>query len=303
MKRLSTFCIVACLTVQVSAQSLLSYGARGGLDFINPRSEQAINSKLGYAGAFDLGYTYYWPLRGTDLGIHTGTSIGYANSGIECSCEQQYTNYDYLNNEMIYTTSGTYTNSIKRVFLEVPLMAALRKKGFVAQIGVKAQMNVYSTTTQDVRTSMIDAYYVPFAVHVVNEVITGVVPQEELHKEFKGNPTLSLLIAGRIGYEMSTRHNSKIGFLAYVDYNVVGGKFSSYRYWKNDDYNKSDSQIDIPIIMVSPITDADNPVPTVTVNNIMESIVARINPLQVGISIYYALEWSGESTKKKQKRK
>ena len=77
MKRLFVYSIMACVALQVSAQSVLSFGGRGGFDFLLPQSEQQIRSTLGFAGAFDVGYTNYWPIKKTDLGIHTGVSVGY----------------------------------------------------------------------------------------------------------------------------------------------------------------------------------------------------------------------------------
>ena len=278
MKRIIAYSLMAFAALHVSAQSLLSFGARGGLDFMLPQSEQQAQSKLGYIGAFDIGYTYYWPVNKCDWGIHTGASIGYAKSGAELTCKQQFTNYDYLNTEMLYTTSGTFNMSISRMFVEVPLMAALRHQGFVLQIGVKAQYAFLGKTKQDITNASIDAYYVPYGFHVIDEEVTGVVHQGDLRKEYDGGaPAINLLVAGRIGYEAKTEHNGRVGILAFVDYNV----------WNN----RSIVNTSTTIIAVSPITDAANPIPTVTINNAIESVVTRMNPLQVGLALYYAIEF------------
>ena len=104
MKRIIIFLMAFSSTILVSAQSVLSFGVRGGSDLLIPKSEQTIKPKMGLAGNFDIGYTYYWKTRGSgECGIHTGASVGYANNMCQITFSQQYTNYDYMSNEMLYT--------------------------------------------------------------------------------------------------------------------------------------------------------------------------------------------------------
>ena len=280
MKRISIFLIALTSTTLVSAQSTLSFGARGGLDFLMPRSNLFTNSKVGGAGAFDLGYTYYWNTRNSgDWGIHTGISAGYATNGAQVNFNHQFTNYDYMNNEMLYTVSGSAEISLQRVFVEVPLMTALRTNGFFLQLGLKAQFSAWSRASQSLKNPSIDAFYVPFDVHVTDELITGLVAPADMQKTFKNSaPFVNLLVATRIGYEFEVGNNGKLGIAAYLDYNA----------WNNyaDTRNK-------PLISVAPISDPAKPVPEVTVNDAFASVISGIHPLQVGLTVYYTIELGG----------
>ena len=278
MKRIIIFLIALTSTILVSAQSVLSFGARGGLDFQMPKSEHSSNTKLGFAGNFDIGYTYYWNTRNSgDGGIHTGASFGYAQNHTLLEFMQQYTNYDYLDIEMLYTTSGALDAELQRMYVEVPLMAAFRYNGFVMQLGMKAQCVVWSRAQQSLTSPVVDAYYVPFNVHVTNELITGLVANEDLQKTYSDiAPRMNILVGGRIGYESGVGDTGLLGITAYVDYNV---------------WNTSSFKTNQALISVAPITDPVNPVPAVTVNSAFTSLISRINPLQVGITLYYGLSF------------
>lgn len=278
MKRIIIFLIALTSTILVSAQSVLSFGARGGLDFLMPKSEYSAKAKLGFAGNFDIGYTYYWNTRNSgDWGIHTGVSFGYAQNRTLLEFTQQYTNYDYLDIEMLYTTSGSLDAELQRMYVEVPLMAAFRYNGFVMQLGMKAQCAVWSRAKQLLSDPVVDAYYVPFSVHVTNELITGLVANEDLQKTYSDiAPRMNILVGGRIGYEFKVKNTGLLGIMAYVDYNV---------------WNTSSFKTNQALISVAPITDPVNPVPAVTVNSAFTSLISRINPLQVGINLYYGLSF------------
>ena len=277
MKKIIVFILIVSNTLLGVAQSTFSFGVRGGLDFLMPRTEQIAHNKVGGAGMFDLGYTYYWQTRNSgDWGIQTGLSVGYATDRSQLEFSQQYTNRDYLNIEMLYTTTGIVDVSLQRVNVEIPLMAAFRKDGFILQAGLKAQFAVWSKALQTLNYPSIDAYYVPFDVHVTDELITGIVQQEDMSLRYTNTaPFANLLLAARIGYEAQLGNNGRLGVAAYLDYNVL---------------NMSSSTGNKPLIAVAPISDAENPVPEVTINNAFQSLITGIHPLQIGVSMYYAIE-------------
>lgn len=283
MKRIILSLSMLIVVFSLSAQSVLSFGPRGGLEFMLPKSDQTTHSKLGFAGVFDIGYTYYWPTVSGDWGIHTGVSAGYAKNECQIELWQQFTNYDYLNNEMLYTVTGDVSATLQRAYAEIPLMAALQKNGFVLQLGLKGQYAFWSRATQTVKNASIDAYYVPFDVHVTDELITGVLSPDQKKEQVLsgGAPLFSLLAAMRIGYEAKVGYSGRIGIVAYLDYNVWNTGTGT---------NKSTT----PLIAVAPITDPSYPVPAVTVNNSFSTVMTRINPLQVGLSLYYAIEFKSK---------
>jgi len=280
MKRIILSFSMLIVTCALSAQSVLSFGPRGGVEFMMPKSDQTTHSKLGYSGAFDIGYTYYWPTSSGDWGIHTGVSAGYAKNECQIELNQQFTNYDYLDTEMLYTITGDANAMLQRAYAEIPLMTAFRTNGFVLQLGLKGQYAFWSRATQTIKSASIDAYYVPFDVHVTDELITGVLsPDQKQEMVLSGGaPTFSLLTSMRIGYEFEVGKVSRLGIIAYLDYNV----------WNTGMGSGAPST---PLIAVSPITDPVDPVPTVTVNNAFSSVITGVNPLQLGLSLYYAIEF------------
>ena len=280
MKRISIVFSILFIVTASSAQSVLSLGLRGGADFLMPQTDQKAHTQLGVAGSFDIGYTYYWPTQSGDWGIRTGVSIGYSHANTQVDFSHQYTQYDYIGNEMLYTTSGTINAALQRVFSDVPIMLAFRYNGFAMQIGLKAQLTAWSQSRQQLQNPIIDAYYVPYNVHVINELITGEVATEDMKEQTQGRaPFFSFLVAGQIGYEAKLKEDRRIGIAAYVNYNV----------WNT--FPSSDPQ---PVIAVSPIKDPVNPAPTVTINNPFTSVISAIHPLQVGITIYYNFEFGAK---------
>ncbi len=281
MKRMISSIAMLIVALSLSAQSVLSFGPRAGLEFMMPQSDQKTKSAIGYSGVFDIGYTYYWQTRNSgDWGIHTGVSAGYAKNECQIGLWQQFTNHDYMNNEMQYTISGDVSAWLQRAYAEIPLMAAFRMNGFTLQLGVKGQYAFWSRATQQINNASIDAYYVPFDVHVIDELITGTMAPEQMKEMVLagGAPLFNLMLAGRIGYETKVSNSGRLGIIAYIDYNV----------WNT---GMGTSNASTPLIAVSPIEDPMDPVPTVTVNNAFSTVINRINPLQIGISLYYALEF------------
>ena len=109
------------------------------------------------------------------------------------------------------------------------------------------------------------------------KLISGLVADEDLQKTYSDiAPRMNILVGGRIGYESKVGETGLLGIMAYVDYNV---------------WNTSSFKTDQSLISVAPITDPVNPVPAVTVNSAFTSLISRINPLQVGITLYYGLSF------------
>lgn len=283
MKRIILMLSVLIVALSLSAQSLLSFGARGGFEFMMPKSGQTTNTQLGCSGALDIGYTCYWQAYKGDWGIHTGLSAGYAMNGCQIELNQQYTNFDYLNNEMLYTVTGDVSARLRRAYLEVPIMAALRYNGFILQLGLKEQVSVWSQATQIVRDASIDAYYVPYDVHITDQLVTGILSPEQKKEQIQSGGSLlfSLLAAMRIGYEEKVSKTGRVGIIIYLDYNVWNSGLAT-------------THSTTPLIYVSPITDTNYPVPTVTVNNAFSTVLTNVNPIQVGLSIYYAIEFKNK---------
>ena len=79
--------------------------------------------------------------------------------------------------------------------------------------------------------------------------------------------------ATEIGYEYAFRNSNAIGVMAYLNVGLWGTRAE---------------MTDKPIISVAPITDGNNPVPEVSVNDAYHSLLNSYMPLQFGVKVYYA---------------
>lgn len=277
MKKI-TIVLLCILTITcMHAQSKFSFGLQGGLDMLLPKSEHKASTKPGCAAAFEFGYGYFWStyFHTVDWGIHTGLSINFASSAYEAAFSHQFTNFDYLNNELQYTTSGELNMTSRRLHLELPIMAAMKTKGFIMHLGVKLGVPVWSQSTQTLSNPNVDAYYPLFDVHVVNELVTGKVDDSQLTQQFTGDaPIFNLILAAKLGYEWEVKRNNALGIMAGVDYNV---------------YNTFVGKANTPLIHVAPITNIAIPIPEVTVHNANNTVLQRIHPLQLSVTFYYSI--------------
>lgn len=254
---------------------ILSFGlAAGSTHCLVPASSE-MTGKFGMGGSCAINYAVYQGFGKVDLGFKTGVDVGYLNNQFHADFQQEFTNLDYLNHPMYYTTSGVVDVNKHQLYASVPLMFALRTNGFIWNIGIRAQAAFQQTGKQQLSDLVIDAYYPEYDVHITNELITGLLTSEQLSMPMN-LPKISwdCLATTEIGYEHRINQYAAIGFLAYCNVGL----------WNDLSYNRN-----TPIISVSPILSADSPVPTVTVNNAMESLLTFHRPLQFGIKLYFGL--------------
>ena len=253
----------------------LRVGVSGGSGLNLTPTDCVMKSKFGASGALAFDYAFYKSFNEVDLGLRTGLDLGYMYLPYHAEFEQHYSNVDYLNNQIDYTTSGLLDITQNQLYASVPVMFALRIHGFVCNIGVRLHTGFYQFGKQQLKNPLVHAYYPKYDVTVTNELITGVVADNQLSTSL-AFPSLSLEChaAMEMGYEQAIKNtNSAIGVLAYVNMGV---------------WNSLPKATDIPIIQVAPITDKDNPVPTVTVNNAYSSLLTSYIPMQFGVKLYYA---------------
>ena len=253
----------------------LRVGVSGGSGLNLTPTDCVMKSKFGASGALAFDYAYYQSLKNVDLGLRTGLDFGYLYSPYRAEFKQQYSNVDYLGNQLDYTTSGVVDIAQNQLYASVPLMFALRSNGFVWNIGVRLQTALYQSSKQQLKSPLVEAYYPKYDVTVTNELITGVVAEEQLSMPLE-LPSISLecLAATEIGYEHQIyRTKNAVGILAYFN---VG-------FW-----NSLPKATDTPIIQVAPIADKNNPVPAVTVNDAYSSLLTSYMPMQFGVKLYYA---------------
>lgn len=247
--------------------------AAGGVYNITPATCD-MSGKLGASGSVVFDYAFYKSQRTIDLGFRTGVDVGYLNERYHADFSQQFTNMDYLNNQMDYTTSGSVDVTQHQLYASIPLMFALRSNGFVWNIGLRLQAICYQTGKQQLSAPMIEAYYPTYNVHVTNELITGVVADDQLSMPTQSEGLqLECQASTEIGYEHNLSGTNAIGILAYFN---VG-------FWNNHPKVTS-----TPVIDIAPITDSQHPAPAVTINDAKSSLLTSYIPLQFGVKLYYA---------------
>ncbi len=252
----------------------LRVGVSGGSGLNLTPTNCVMKSKFGASGALAFDYAFYKSFNEVDLGLRTGLDLGYMYLPYHAEFEQHYSNVDYLNNQIDYTTSGFLDITQNQLYASVPVMFALRTHGFVCNIGVRLQMPFYQTGKQQLSNPLILAYYPKYDVTVTNELITGIVTDEQLSMPLASSPVfLECYASAEIGYEHRLNAKGAIGCAAYVHAGV---------------WNALPKATNTPIIQVAPITDKVKPVPAVTVNDACTSLLTSYTPLQFGVKVYYA---------------
>ena len=264
MKRSLFILSLLIVTCSLSAQSVLSFGARGGLEFMMPKSElTTLQTKVGYAGLVDIGYTYYWFTQKGEWGIHTGLSGGLAQNASQIGLQDHIYRQYHDGTVKHFTVEGNMDIILQRAYGEVPLMAAFRKNGIVARLGLKGQFAFWSNTSQKIKANDLSDPYDDRRLFIGGTQ----------KMEFKGGaPVFSLLAAMQIGYELKVRKTDRLGVFAYLDYN----------FWNTGTGTTSS--------LTSITPPSDSSFADISVGNALSAVVTRINPIQVGVSVYYALE-------------
>lgn len=253
---------------------ILRVGLAGGGGLHLTPADCVMKSNVGGGGALAFDYAFYKSFDKVDLGLRTGLDLGYMYLPYYAEFAQQYSNVDYLNNQIDYTTSGLLDITQNQLYASVPLMFALRSNGFVCNLGVRLQMPFYQIGKQQLSNPLVQAYYPKYDVTVTNELITGIVTDEQLSMPLASSPVfLECYASAEIGYEHRLNAKGAIGCAAYVHAGV---------------WNALPKATDKPVIQVVPITDKVKPVPAVIVNDAYTSLLTSYTPLQFGVKVYYA---------------
>lgn len=225
------------LSSRMSSHHRFSIGLRGGVASLMHETDVMGNWRAGFDGLLDLQYAYYAGAKNgkkVNLGVVTGLSLGWAQSGLRAGVDTAYT---------VATSDGNidYTISAKNVDekdgqlqLEVPVMfSLLTENGFFLNIGPKFVLPVYKHFKQGISSPDINAYFPNEGVNVSNEVITGKVTNDQLTTKGKWNGSkLNVMLTAELGYEWALRNGDALGLGVYANYSL-------YDLYKNDTSNKS----------------------------------------------------------------
>lgn len=255
-------------------QAILRIGLAGGATYLLTPSNNIADSRWGGGGMLTYDCTFYKASDALEIGLRTGVDVGYLYTQNDMHFENQFNNIDYLGNTIEYTTSGHMDVVRQQLHATVPLMFAMRTQGFIWNLGFRLQATVYANIAQQLSEPMIQAHYPAYNVTIFNELITGVVDDNQLHMSTEYlSPTFACFAGTEIGYEYRINRKNSIGAIAYFD----------VRFW--DMLSKSENG---PIISVDPISNSDNPVPIVQVHAAYPWVSEADIPLQFGVKIFYS---------------
>ena len=223
----------------------------------------------------DLRYTFYGSLTNSvGMGFAVGAGVGYGASAIKGHHTDAYTNTDYLGNRMDYTINSTFRQKEQFAKAEVSLMLAMDFNHVVVNIGPRFMLPFATKTKLTLSEASIDAYYPTYDVHVTDKLITGQLETPNSQTVTSSMPKYHVLMAAEVGYEWYMNDKSCLGFQLYADVAV---------------WNKPYTVHPTPytLVQVSPIVDATNPVPDVTVGAV-DGLIAKRRYLDFGLRLYYA---------------
>lgn len=226
------------------AYDRFSIGVRVGAASLLHKTENNGKWKCGFDAVLDLQYAHYWTKFGRDIdyGIITGLGIGYAQSGLGLSVNDQYS---------VQTSDGQIDYQISadrikendgQIQLEIPVLFSLvTKKGVFFNVGPKLMLPVFTPYRQTITNPSIDAYFPTEGVHVSNEVITGKVEDNQLKSKGGNNNQwkLNLMLMAELGYEWNLHSGNSIGLGVYANYSV-------YSMFKGETDNKSLMNVTAP---------------------------------------------------------
>ena len=283
---------VILLCTPLSAHtSMVSIGVRGGgQTFLSSTTDpsSSVQGTFGGTGTVDLRYTFYGCL--TDrfgIGFTLGAGVGYGSTGIKGNHTDTYTNFDYLGNQMDYTVSSAFKQTDRFAKGEATLMASFCFGNVILNIGPRFMIPFSASSSLTITEANIDAYYPAYNVHVVNEQITGKLETPCSYQQSAFSSQYSVLMSAELGYEWYFSRNSCLGFQLYADVSV----------WDKKGDGLPVTGYGTPLIQVAPITDAANPVPSITVGDVNPLISSR-RYLDFGVRVYYAFSVSDNSSRR-----
>lgn len=231
-------------------------------------------------GGAEIAYTLrtYWSdqLR---LGFRTGLGFDYAATQYDGLHDDNFINYDYEGRRMDYHITAQVISKRQEVRMDIPIMAHLWANGFVFNLGPRLSFGLQDRYEQTIEDAIIAANYTKYGVTMVNQLVTGILPEEQKHREGQtGANRFGIKLAAEIGYEWmiseGTYYTQQIGIQAYTTIGL----------WETG----GSTDISSRLIDVSPIMSPTIPTPMVVTglwgNN------TGLHRLQAGLRLYWSFE-------------
>ena len=259
-------------------------GVRGGASGLLHKVERG-NWQCGFDALLDLQYAHYWAKDGRpmDFGIITGLSIGYARSGMKTDVNSQFWYKD--NSDPTFPMDIKYdiradkvTEKDGQIQLEIPLMfSLLHDNGLFFNIGPRFMLPVYTPYNQTIAdndNTYISAYFKQIDVPVKNEVITGILRDDQFKQSGTDNGnqfSINIMLGAEIGYEWILKSGNSLGLGAYANYCV-------YNSFKNNTSNE-------PLVKVTPPQGVDDAL--VEVLSATKTYANKLGYFDAGVKLAY----------------
>lgn len=210
-------------------------GVRGGTASLMHDAPQMGKWQAGWDVLLDMQYAHYWPTRRQNAyGVLAGLAMGYSRSGIRSGVDSTYS---------VHTADGQIDYTIRaqdvkekdgQLQLEIPVMfTMILRNGFFLNAGPKLLVPVYTHYNQQITSPEIHAYFPTEGVSISNEVITGLVQDNQAKTRGRWNSSgLNIVLSTELGYEWKLRMKNSLALGVYANYSV-------YDMYHNDTQNKS----------------------------------------------------------------
>ena len=281
-RRLYIVTLMLALSLAISAQvHRVGVGLSGGVNtmFADTSLTNLWGPTIGLEG-------YYACLFAVDnsefmLGPRTGIEVAWSQSGWTSPVNEQFSNTDYLGHQIDYTISGSVREKHQHLTVSIPIMLAMRYRGLVVGIGVKARMLLWNTYSTSVSDLYVSAYYPEFDIAVVDEPNLGIVNKVDDISGSRATPEWHVPVAAEIGYEWQVKKNQFLGFRIFADYDI----------WNSF---KQPADAAKRVIDITPITEA-NKTADVNVAPICNAALTKFNALNIGVTISYTFDFIDNS--------
>lgn len=276
------------------------FSLRGGYASFMPKLISIDKSEMkggaGFDAMFDFQYTFFFKPYGRIippyyLGVSTGLSFGYAESGIHGKPDYSYSTSDVLGNPIDY---HIYAKSLKErnseFLLEIPILFTFYEKGFMLNTGFKFDfpfVHSYRSTLDNLSIDALYPSYVDDGTIMHNKLITGCPPSD--HFTQKGSwvgSMFNLLYTVDASYFWKIKFG-KIGLGAYFDIAL----FNAYK--RQDAYT---SFVNIEQIGARKGENGILP-PQVKIQSATQGFAQKMGYFDVGIKLSYSFGYY-ELTKK-----
>lgn len=233
-----------------------SIGVRGGVASLMQKSDVMGNWRAGFDALLDLQYAYYFGApqgKKVNMGIMTGVSLGWAQSGLKSAIDTAYT-VSTDNGVVDYTISAEQAKENNgQLQVEIPLMFTLvTEKGLFFNVGPRFIIPAYAHYNQKLTDPSINAYFREEGVNVGNEAVIGRLQNNQLSTKGKWNASkVNITLSAELGYEWLLSSGNSVGLGVYANYAV-------WSHYKNGAQSDLKSLISIvPPSDAAPIADVD----------------------------------------------